>query len=98
MVWSEWLANPHVLRDNLRRFDRLNTIPKTASECGFKNVSETGNKGVNVAPPPVSLNKREREILYFVLSRCLDDRDITVEEFIELDNLRDKFKEGENNG
>ena len=39
----------------------------------------------------MNLTKREREIIYFALSRLLDEPS-SNEEFCETDNLRDKFK------
>ncbi len=39
----------------------------------------------------MKLSNREKDIVYFSLSRQLDDRDITPKEFNELDALRDKF-------
>ena len=39
------------------------------------------------------MSRREKEIIYFALSRVLDDRELSQKEFNEIDNLRDKFKE-----
>lgn len=39
------------------------------------------------------MTKREKEIVYFSLSRLLDDKELSQKEFNEIDNLRDKFKE-----
>jgi hypothetical protein len=38
--------------------------------------------------------KRENEIIYFSLSRQLDDKNLSQKEFDEIDNLRDRFYEG----
>jgi len=40
------------------------------------------------------LSNREKEIIYFALSRLLDDKDLSYEEFIEIDDLRDCFYVG----
>ncbi len=40
----------------------------------------------------MKLTEREREIIYFALSRELDDTTNTQEEFNRLDNLRSRFK------
>ncbi len=40
------------------------------------------------------MNKREREIVYFALSRQLDDKTLSQDEFNEIDNLRDMFYDG----
>ena len=37
------------------------------------------------------MTKREKEIIYFALSRLLDDKDLSQKEFNEIDNLRDRF-------
>ena len=37
------------------------------------------------------MNKREKEIIYFALSRLLDNKDLSKKEFNEIDNLRDEF-------
>lgn len=39
------------------------------------------------------LSNREKEIIYFALSRLLDEPGQSQEEFSETDALRDKFKE-----
>jgi len=48
-------------------------------------------------------SKREREIIYFALSRLLDDKEcralvdhdkLSTEEFYEIDNLRDQYYDG----
>ena len=36
-------------------------------------------------------SKREKEIIYFALSRLLDDKELSQKEFNEIDNLRDRF-------
>ena len=49
------------------------------------------------------MKKREKEIIYFALSRLLDgkdmegvvDKELSQEEFNEIDNLRDQFYLGE---
>jgi len=38
------------------------------------------------------MTKREKEIIYFSLSRLLDDKELSQKEFNEIDTLRDKFK------
>ena len=38
------------------------------------------------------MSKREKEIIYFALSRLLDT-ELSQEEFNEIDTLRDQFKE-----
>lgn len=40
----------------------------------------------------MTLSKREQEIIYFALSRQLDDKELTREEFYEIDNLREQYK------
>ena len=40
-------------------------------------------------------SKREREIIYFALSRQLDDETLSTEEFSEIDNLRDQYYDGD---
>lgn len=41
----------------------------------------------------MKVTEREKEIIYFILSRELDDEadKDNLDQFIELDNLRDKF-------
>lgn len=36
-------------------------------------------------------NNREKEIIYFALSRLLEDSDLSQKEFNEIDNLREQF-------
>jgi len=43
----------------------------------------------------IKLTKTETEIIYFALSRLLDDKDLTQEEFNKIDNMRDEFYTGE---
>lgn len=46
-------------------------------------------------PEQKKLTKREKEVIYFILSRILDqesDEGLSQEEFNLLDTLRDKFK------
>lgn len=40
------------------------------------------------------LSDRKKEIIYFALSRLLDDKELTLEEFNEIDNIRDEFYTG----
>ena len=40
------------------------------------------------------LTNREKEIIYFALSRLLDDKKLIQKEFNEIDNLRDRFYTG----
>jgi hypothetical protein len=42
----------------------------------------------------MALSDREKEIIYFALSRLLDDKELTLEEFNEIDNIRDEFYTG----
>jgi hypothetical protein len=37
------------------------------------------------------MRKREKDIIYFALSRQLDDKELTQDEFNEIDTLRDQF-------
>ena len=37
------------------------------------------------------MTKRQKEIIYFGLSRLLDDKELTQKEFNEIDELRDFF-------
>jgi len=41
------------------------------------------------------LEKREKEIIYFALSRLLDNNDLTEKEFNEIDGMRDRFYTGD---
>ena len=43
----------------------------------------------------MDLTNREKEIIYFALSRCLDDNSLSYAEFEEIDNLRDQFYTGD---
>ena len=43
----------------------------------------------------MELSEREKEIIYFALSRNLDDNELSAKEFEEIDNLRDQFYTGE---
>jgi len=43
----------------------------------------------------MDLTAREKEIIYFGLSRLLDDNTLTYPEFEEIDDLRDLFYTGE---
>ena len=37
------------------------------------------------------MTDREKTIIYFALSRLLDDKTLSYNEFLEIDNLRDQF-------
>jgi len=41
----------------------------------------------------MELTQREREIIYFALSRTLEDSELDHKEWGEIDDLRDKFVE-----
>ena len=41
------------------------------------------------------LTQREKEIIYFALSRQLDDKTMTEKEWEEVDELRDQFYTGD---
>ena len=41
------------------------------------------------------MTKREKEIIYFALSRLLDDKKLSQKEFNEIDTLRDRFYTGD---
>jgi hypothetical protein len=43
----------------------------------------------------MELTNEEKDIIYFALSRLLDDRKISNEEFTKIDNLRDYFYTGD---
>ena len=43
----------------------------------------------------MELSDREKEIIYFALSRQLDSDILTAKEFKEIDDLRDQFYTGE---
>jgi hypothetical protein len=43
----------------------------------------------------MTLTDREKEIVYFGLSRLLDDKSLSYVEFLEIDDLRDLFYTGE---
>jgi len=38
------------------------------------------------------MTERQKEIIYFALSRLLDDKKLSQEEFNEIADLRDEFK------
>jgi len=42
----------------------------------------------------MDLTEREKEIIYFGLSRLLDDKSLSYDEFLEIDDLRDLFYTG----
>jgi len=43
----------------------------------------------------MELTEREKEVIYFALSRLLDDPKLSQEEFDEIDNMRDQFYQGD---
>lgn len=53
-----------------------------------KNVQ---NKYERRAGVMILISEREKEIIYFALSRLLDDSTLCQSEFNEIDNLRDQF-------
>jgi hypothetical protein len=42
----------------------------------------------------MNFSKREKKIIYFALSRQLDDKNLSESEFNEIDDLRDCFCDG----
>lgn len=42
----------------------------------------------------MELTKKQNEIIYFALSRLLDDKKLSQKEFNKIDNLRDRFYQG----
>ena len=43
----------------------------------------------------IIMTKREKEIIYFALSRLLDNNNLSQDEFNEIDDIRDEFYVGD---
>lgn len=75
-----------LLKNHKCRIDR-----RKPAGGGVCNICQADFALDNLKTEVTILSKREKEIIYFALSRLLDSLSSQIE-FNELDNLRDKFK------